>query len=65
MSVRDSGEAVSVSMWINNSTQQVSGQNSIILQFTDKNGATGKTFMYRGANDKYIVFMKECLPRMM
>lgn len=50
-------ENFSVSLWVNNSSQQDTVQNTIILQFADKDGATGKTFMYRGADDKYTVYM--------
>lgn len=50
-------EDFSVSLWVNNSSQQVTNQNTIILQFADKDGATGKTFMYRSPEDKYTVYM--------
>ena len=48
-------EDFSVSLWVNNSSQQVTNQNTIILQFADKDGATGKTFIYRSPEDKYTV----------
>lgn len=50
-------EDFSVSLWVNNSSQQVTNKNTIILQFADKDGATGKTFMYRSPEDKYTVYM--------
>lgn len=50
-------EDFSVSLWVNNSSQQVTNQNTIILQFADKDGATGKTFIYRSPEDKYTVYM--------